>query len=72
MSRRRVGGLDLWVEDGGSGAPVLLLCHGMGGTGAFLVAVPAYQVQLVHALWFARFPTGVLPANTVLLATCGR
>ena len=34
MSRRRVGGLDLWVEDGGSGAPVLLLCHGMSGTGA--------------------------------------
>ena len=34
MSRRRVGGLDLWVEAGGSGAPVLLLCHGMSGTGA--------------------------------------
>ncbi len=34
MSRRRVGGLDLWVEDGGSGEPVLLLCHGMSGNGA--------------------------------------
>jgi len=32
--RRRVGGLDLWVEDGGAGEPVLLLCHGMSGTGA--------------------------------------
>ncbi len=34
MSRRSIGGLDIWVEQGGSGEPVLLLCHGMSGTGA--------------------------------------
>ncbi len=34
MSRRTVGALGLWVEHGGKGAPVLLLCHGMSGTGA--------------------------------------
>ena len=34
MSRRGVGGLDLWVAEGGSGEPALLLCHGMSGTGA--------------------------------------
>ena len=26
--------LDLWAEQGGAGGPVLLLCHGMSGTGA--------------------------------------
>lgn len=34
MGRRRVGGIDLHVEDGGAGDPVLLLCHGLGATGA--------------------------------------
>ncbi len=42
------------------------------GHGEFIVFIPASQVQLVNARWFARFPTGVLPSNTVLLATCGR
>lgn len=34
MSLKRVGGIDLWVEEGGSGEPVLLLMHGLSGTGA--------------------------------------
>ncbi len=34
MSRHSARPLDLWVERGGSGEPVLLLCHGMSGTGA--------------------------------------
>ena len=34
MSRHSPRPLDLWVERGGSGEPVLLLCHGMSGTGA--------------------------------------
>ena len=34
MSRHSPRPLDLWVEQGGSGEPVLLLCHGMSGTGA--------------------------------------
>ena len=37
MSRRRVGGLELYVEEGGAGrpgGPTLLLCHGLTGTGA--------------------------------------
>ncbi len=34
MSRRGVGGIDLWVGEGGLGEPALLLCHGMSGTGA--------------------------------------
>ena len=33
MSRRAVGGLQLWVEAGGAGSPTLLLCHGLSGTG---------------------------------------
>lgn len=33
MSLRTVGGIDLWVEDGGDG-PTLLLMHGLSGTGA--------------------------------------
>lgn len=34
MSVRRVGGIDLWVEEGGRGhGPVLLLMHGLSGTG---------------------------------------
>lgn len=34
MSLKRVGGIDLWVEEGGSGEPVLMLMHGLSGTGA--------------------------------------
>lgn len=34
MSRRQVNGIGLWVEEGGAGAPTLLLCHGLSGTGA--------------------------------------
>ncbi len=34
MSRHSARPVDLWVEQGGSGEPVLLLCHGMSGTGA--------------------------------------
>ncbi len=34
MSRRRVGGIELHVEEGGAGSPTLLLCHGLAGTGA--------------------------------------
>lgn len=43
MSLRRAGGIDLWVEEGGSapeskggstGGPTLLLMHGLSGTGA--------------------------------------
>lgn len=34
MAQKRVGGVDLWVEEGGSGEPVLLLMHGLSGTGA--------------------------------------
>jgi pimeloyl-ACP methyl ester carboxylesterase len=34
MSRRSAGALDLWVEHGGEGADLLVLCHGMSGTGA--------------------------------------
>ncbi len=34
MSRRRVGGIALHVEEGGAGSPTLLLCHGLAGTGA--------------------------------------
>lgn len=34
MSLKRVGGIDLWVEEGGSGEPVLLLMHGLSGTAA--------------------------------------
>ena len=34
MSIRQVGGVDLWVEQGGSGnGPTLLLMHGLSGTG---------------------------------------
>ncbi len=32
--RRRIDGIDLWVEQGGVGTPTLLLCHGAGCTGA--------------------------------------
>lgn len=31
--KRRIDGIDLWVEEGGSGTPTLLLCHGMSCTG---------------------------------------
>lgn len=31
--KRRLGGIDLWVEHGGSGSPALLLAHGLGCTG---------------------------------------
>ncbi len=34
MSRRRIGGITLHVEEGGTGSPTLLLCHGLAGTGA--------------------------------------
>lgn len=34
MSLRRLDGIDLWVEEGGSGEPTLLLMHGLSGTGA--------------------------------------
>ena len=34
MSTRHIGGIDLWVEEGGNGAgPALLLMHGLSGTG---------------------------------------
>ncbi|MFT5487535.1 MAG: pimeloyl-ACP methyl ester carboxylesterase [Alphaproteobacteria bacterium] len=34
MSRRSVGGIDLWVEEGGrENGPTLLLMHGLSGTG---------------------------------------
>ena len=34
MSIRQVGGVDLWVEQGGtSNGPTLLLMHGLSGTG---------------------------------------
>ena len=34
MSLRRVGGIDLWVEEGGhTSGPTLLLMHGLSGTG---------------------------------------
>ncbi|MGB0629352.1 MAG: alpha/beta fold hydrolase [Alphaproteobacteria bacterium] len=33
MSLRNVSGIDLWVEEGGSGGPTLLLMHGLSGTG---------------------------------------
>ena len=39
--------------------------------GEFVVFVPSSRVQLVNARWFALFPGGFAPANTVLLATCG-
>ena len=34
MTLRTVGGIDLWVEQGGSDGPTLLLMHGLSGTGA--------------------------------------
>lgn len=34
MNLRGTNPLNLWAEHGGSGGPVLLLCHGMSGTGA--------------------------------------
>lgn len=34
MSLRAVGGIDLWVEEGGAAGPTLLLMHGLSGTGA--------------------------------------
>lgn len=51
MSRRRAGGLELWVEEGGSGAPVLVLCHGMSGTGAVWDGLRPY----LEANWPGRW-----------------
>lgn len=40
MSSRRVGGTDLWVEEGGKAdGPTLLLMHGLSGTGAVWAGV---------------------------------
>ena len=43
-----------------------------GGSGEFVVYIPASNVGRVNDAWFDLFDRGVLPANTVLLATCGR
>jgi pimeloyl-ACP methyl ester carboxylesterase len=42
MSRRTVGGTELWVERGGRpDGPLLLLMHGLSGTGAIWSGVRA-------------------------------
>ena len=51
MSRREVNGIELWVEEGGAGEPVLLLCHGLAGTGE----VWAGMRELVEAHWPGRY-----------------
>lgn len=51
MSRRRVGGTELWVERGGrTDGPLLLLMHGLSGTGAIWAGVRA----LAEARWPGR------------------
>jgi hypothetical protein len=42
------------------------------GAGKFVVYIPASNVAIVNDAWFDLFSGGVLPADTPLLATCGR
>lgn len=51
MSRRKVGGTELWVEQGGRpDGPLLLLMHGLSGTGAIWSGVRA----LAETRWPGR------------------
>jgi pimeloyl-ACP methyl ester carboxylesterase len=52
MSLRTAGGTDLWVEEGGSGeGPLLVLMHGLSGTGAIWDGLK----QHLEALWPGRW-----------------
>ena len=51
MSRHSPIPLELWIDQGGSGGPVLLLCHGMSATGAVWDGLRTY----IEASWPGRW-----------------
>ena len=51
MSLRTIGGIDLWVEEGGGDGPTLLLMHGLSGTGALWNGLRAFIARDWPGRW---------------------